>query len=300
MWPEPVAGPNGVGALFKPVFHVWGSFLAGLGGEAYAGEDLAEGGGVHFFDTYLIRQLGSPRSADVPLEGVREGWYKVSVEGSLTSDVPALLSLAGAARFNPNDTDPRWRYVQPGGTLEARGASLRGQPKFSGALVLNETRMGVQSAPTALVAFEGPPSSLEVGQDAVFSWRFEGLGSTTCTVDGRPFANDRATGGCVSPLRVPVRDTRRHRLELTMRDVCGATRREAMDFSVAEGWSTTATPDLLAGGAAVLEAGAPAARKAGDAPLLRSAAGGLRARGGAAAAAAAVMLAALLAVLLGP
>lgn len=26
MWPDPVAAPGGLGALFKPVYHVWGSF----------------------------------------------------------------------------------------------------------------------------------------------------------------------------------------------------------------------------------------------------------------------------------
>jgi len=55
-------------------------------------------------------------------------------------------------------------YVQPGGTLEEMGVSLRGQPKFSGALVpgLNGTKIGVQNGNTTLVSFEGPPQSIEV------------------------------------------------------------------------------------------------------------------------------------------
>jgi hypothetical protein len=27
MWPDPVPAPGGLGALFKPVFHVWGNFV---------------------------------------------------------------------------------------------------------------------------------------------------------------------------------------------------------------------------------------------------------------------------------
>lgn len=138
MWPDPVPGPNNVGVLFKPVFHVWGVYEAvrrgragarsgqpkrapgpaaeaaaaaakgalrasstplhtacapatrrtrrsscrppgrssppplapacqGLDGAAYAGEDANQGGGVHFFDQYWIRQYGAPGRADVPL-----------------------------------------------------------------------------------------------------------------------------------------------------------------------------------------------------------------------------------------
>jgi hypothetical protein len=67
MWPEPVAAPGGLGALFKPVYHVWGTFKRGIEGNAYAGEDLTNGGDVHFFDQYWIRQLGSPTSVSVPL-----------------------------------------------------------------------------------------------------------------------------------------------------------------------------------------------------------------------------------------
>lgn len=56
-------------------------------------------------------------------------------------------------------------YIQPGGTLQQQGASLRGQPKFSGALVpgFNGSRIGVQSGSTALGAFDGPAQSMEVG-----------------------------------------------------------------------------------------------------------------------------------------
>jgi hypothetical protein len=39
----------------------------GLDGSPYAGEDLTNGGDVHFFDQYVIRQLGSPREARIPL-----------------------------------------------------------------------------------------------------------------------------------------------------------------------------------------------------------------------------------------
>jgi hypothetical protein len=57
-------------------------------------------------------------------------------------------------------------YIQPGGTLEAMGVSLRGQPKFNGALVpgMNGTKLGVQNQNTTLVSFEGPLQSIEVGR----------------------------------------------------------------------------------------------------------------------------------------
>ncbi len=41
-----------------------------------------------------------------PSTGVQEGWYKIWVEGSLTTDMPSLLSLSGNGTFNYNDTDP--------------------------------------------------------------------------------------------------------------------------------------------------------------------------------------------------
>jgi hypothetical protein len=40
--------------------------------------------------------------------GIREGWYEINVEGSLTTDMPSLLSLSGNGTFNANDTDPNW------------------------------------------------------------------------------------------------------------------------------------------------------------------------------------------------
>jgi hypothetical protein len=82
-----------------------------------------------------------------------------------------------------------------------------------------------------------------VGEWAEFTWKFLGLGNTTCTVDGRPVSNEPATGQCRSPLRFKVPDGARHQLVVTFRDVCGSTRRSAMSFSVAEGWSTDAMND---------------------------------------------------------
>ena len=40
--------------------------------------------------------------------GLKEGWYRLNVEGSLTTDMPSLLSLSGNDTFNDNDTDPNW------------------------------------------------------------------------------------------------------------------------------------------------------------------------------------------------
>ncbi|GBF90010.1 hypothetical protein Rsub_02716 [Raphidocelis subcapitata] len=295
MWPEPVPAPGGLGALFKPVFHVWGNFIEGIDGSPYSGEDGNSEGGVHFFDQYWIRQIGAPKQAEIPITGVREGWYNINVEGSLTSDMPSLLSLAGNGTFNANDTDPTWLYIQPGGSLETKGASLRGQPKFSGALVagLNGTALAVQTGNTTLVSFEGPPQSIEVGQIATFTWQYLGLGNTTCKIDGRLQSNDPATGGCSSPLSYRVRDKARHTLELTLRDACGVARRETMDFSVTDGWSTTAKSDSMSGDLALpvpSGLGAPPARSTSAPTLLRtttSGAAAAAARGGWAAAAAA-------------
>lgn len=196
-------------------------------------------------------------------------------------------------------------YIQPGGTLEDMGVSLRGQPKFNGALVpgMNGTKLGVQNQNTTLVSFEGPLQSIEVGvgrglcrlgllgtcdeyvsahqrflsgasstalclithadmlnarspkthtrphrnhrtqvnQLANFTWQYLGLGNTSCTIDGRPVANQPATGQCVSPLSVNVTNANRHNLVVTMRDVCGTTLRNTMNFSVAEGWTLEGT-----------------------------------------------------------
>jgi hypothetical protein len=104
-----------------------------------------------------------------------------------------------------------------------------------------------------------------VGQTAEFTWQYLGLGNTTCVVDGRRVANDPDSPGlgCVSPLRQKVADGRKHRLEVTFKDVCGATRRDAITFSVADGWQAELAPDLEAPAAAA--AGAAAAA---DAQLL--------------------------------
>ena len=69
---------------------------------------------------------------------------------------------ATPARHTPDA--PRDRYIQPGGTLQSTGVSLRGQPKFSGALVegLNGTRIGVQSRNTTVGSFDGPQQSIDV------------------------------------------------------------------------------------------------------------------------------------------
>jgi hypothetical protein len=58
-----------------------------------------------------------------------------------------------------------WLYIQPGGTLQYQGASLRGQPKFSGWIVpgYNGSRLGVQGGNTSIAAFDGPTQSMEVG-----------------------------------------------------------------------------------------------------------------------------------------
>lgn len=43
-----------------------------------------------------------------PSPGIQQGWYELHVEGSLTTDMPSLLSLSGGGTFNMNDTDPKW------------------------------------------------------------------------------------------------------------------------------------------------------------------------------------------------
>ncbi|KIZ06640.1 hypothetical protein MNEG_1308 [Monoraphidium neglectum] len=309
MWPDPTQAPGGLGALVKPVYHVWGKFQtasgaadpgagvwrtgAGIDGTPYKGEDGAAGG------AYWIRQLGSPKEISVTIPGIREGWYEINVEGSLTTDMPSLLSLSGNGTFNANDTDPNWMYIQPGGTLQAMGVSLRGQPKFNGALIkgLNGSRMGVQGGATSLISFEGPQQSIEVGEYAEFSWQFNGLGNTTCTIDGLPEGNDPLTGQCRSPLRKKITDTRRHTLAVTLSDVCGVTRRDTMNFSVAEGWTTSAaTNEMGPGGGdtwAVLPLAKPVHAPAADAPT-RSAAAAATARGAWAVGLAAFAAAALL------
>jgi hypothetical protein len=82
-----------------------------------------------------------------------------------------------------------------------------------------------------------PSRNTQVNQLANFTWQYLGLGNTSCTIDGRPVANQPATGQCVSPLSVNVTNANRHKLVVTMRDVCGTTLRNTMNFSVAEGWT---------------------------------------------------------------
>lgn len=151
-----------------------------------------------------------------------------------------------------------------------------------------------------------------MGEYASFTWQYLGLGNTTCTIDGRPVFTDPHTGQCAPPLKRKITDNLRHTLVVTFTDVCGVTRRDAMNFSVAEGWSTNATSDGLpmedASAAPMMPPPLPnmrlsgpragarvAADGEGRAPAqgaVRSAAGGAAPRAGAAAAAAAAGLAA--------
>jgi len=90
-----------------------------------------------------------------------------------------------------------------------------------------------------------PHHHTQVGQYANFTWQFLGLGNTSCTLDGRALSNDPLTGQCYSPLSVNVTDSSRHTLVVTLRDVCGATMRESMNYSVAEGWTAAGAEDAL-------------------------------------------------------
>jgi hypothetical protein len=87
--------------------------------------------------------------------------------------VPALVLTRrlGPRRAHPAGPPPppapppqTWLYLQPGGTVETQGASLRGQPKFSGWIVpgYNGSRLGVQGGNSTLAAFDGPTQSMEV------------------------------------------------------------------------------------------------------------------------------------------
>lgn len=80
---------------------------------------------------------------------------------------------------------------------------------------------------------------------SAFTWSYLGVGCATCVVDGANLTSDGVTGTCASPLRYLVNDTRQHTLVVTFTDVCGVTRRDFMNFSVAGGWSTNATADGL-------------------------------------------------------
>jgi hypothetical protein len=263
MWPDAipaidvdgnlVPGPDGQTplAFLRPVYHIWGRFQAGMDGKPFEGEDNDGSREWHFFDRYYLREVGAPRTLDVERPDLAQGYYELSVEGSLTSDFPSLVALAGEDKYGQEGTV--YTSIGPGGI--AGPTDLAGLGKWNGAFVagLNATRVGVQKAKSALLALSGPDAPPAVGDRLDFSWVFQGLGNATCAIDGVPRGNaaDPALaaalpGACTSPYTVVISDTRNHTLSVTFRDVCGKARTERVEYGAGRVWSTDAILDGLA------------------------------------------------------
>jgi hypothetical protein len=262
MWPDAipaidvdgnvVAGPDSQPLAFlRPVYHVWGRFQSGMDGKPFEGEDNDGSREWHFFDRYFVREVGAPRTLDVERPELAQGYYDLSVEGSLTSDFPSLVALAGNDKYGQEGTV--YTAIGPGGL--AGSTDLTGLGKWNGAFVagLNATRVGVQKARSALLALAGPDNPPAVGDRLEFTWMFQGLGNSTCAVDGQlrgnvadPAMAAALPGACTSPYTVVVPDTRNHTLSVTFRDVCGKTRTERLEYGAGRVWSTDAVLDGLA------------------------------------------------------
>eukprot|EP00877_Chromochloris_zofingiensis_P006077 jgi/Chrzof1/1722/Cz10g18180.t1 len=242
-WPDPVANvsvsePTKV--LFKPVYHVWGKYQTGFDGTPFTGEDGSTGI-QHYFDQYWIRELNSPNILSLTNTQLADGWYTINIEGSLTSDYPSLLSLAGTDVYD--QTNVLYVSVGPGGTLTTSGISLTGKPKFNGALLdgYNGKVVGIQSTQPTLSAVQGPDTMVKVGGNAVFSWTYTGQGKSTCQVDNAVVASDASSGLCTSPFTVQVGDDRNHTLVVAFEDTCGNVEKIYFKYGASFGWSTNAT-----------------------------------------------------------
>jgi hypothetical protein len=235
-------------AFLRPVYHVWGRFQTGLDGKPFEGEDNEATGEWHFFDRYFVREIGAPSTLFFDKKDLVPGMYELSVEGSLTSDYPSLVALAGPDVFGQNGTV--YTSVGEGGVFS--DTDLLGKSKTNGAFVgnFNNTKVGVQRSRTALLAFAGPGAPPAVGDSIELSWAFHGLGNTTCALDGVPRGNSPVVpsppGACVSPYVVRIADSLNHTLAVTFDDVCGNRRTETHEYGAGVEWRTAAQLDGLA------------------------------------------------------
>lgn len=199
--------------LYKPVVFVAGQLHTYLNGSPATN---AYSGGANekktYFKTHTIMETPeSTRELNFTVTDLAEGVWNFTVEASLMSDTPSLLSLNGADLYQDEGIPALYRKA-----------------KFMGN-VLYDAQVNVVMDESKLVNVVGPASPAEVGTNVQFTWRVVGLGKTNCYfANGKEPVTNAPGGLCISPLSFPL--TKNDTLVVRFMDTCRQSTQAFVDF----------------------------------------------------------------------
>jgi len=234
---KPLMAGNNKTLMYQPVVIVSGQLVKNLDGSnaslAYTGQQRKM-----YYKQYIVVEPNSNMTVyTLNVPDLQDGLWDFTVEGSLTSSIPTLLSASGEDTYKDSDFT---------GLFKKR--------KFLGSIIYSGS-IPIVNAESSIMAVLGPAQPVAPGGYARFTWKVVGEGNTTCTLAGtKEVVTNAPNGQCVSPLMVPVAN---ETLVVSFTDKCGKRTDAFVDFGT---WGSKLDPvKTNASSAAILTVMPPSA-----------------------------------------